>query len=681
MAIVTDMAMRDSDAGGRVDDYFALKNGDDLVTRLLEKIADYQQFIEQAGYLSLWKRSYKNYYFGLINNGRIKTGGEKNQYLLAPINHYANILAHLLNNVTSQRPNLKARATNTDFKSMSQTKIANHVLEYWLNQKGMEEPTETSAELALIFGEAFVLELWDAFGGEPVTVDPETQRTVNEGDVMFRTFSPLDAIRDYSMPDHKSCKWFIFREAVNKWDLAAQYPQYAEQIASDSSSMQTMRKVAIIRPVTEKAEDKIYVYHFVHLKSSAVPSGRYVLFLETQNTILNDSPLPNKYVVHRIAPKDLKGTIFGYTVGYDLLPIQENLNILYSVVATNQANFGVQSVLTAKGSGLQVSSLQGGLKIVEYNVTPGVDTRPSALQLTATPPEIFNHVQHLIQQMEMISGVNSVVRGQPEASLKSGAALALMASQSIQFMSKFQNSYTKLLESMGTGLIDILKTYATTPRIISISGKSNNQYIQEFKGSDLEHIDRVTAEVTNALSRTTAGKLQIAQDLMQTQDGINTKQYLTVLETGTIDPMTEGFDSQLMLIKNENEALSKGEMVQATYYDLHDLHIKEHATVLANLEARKNPEVIKAVSEHIQQHIELLKTLDPVVANATGQQVMAPPPGNAAPPQSPGNPGDSMGMIADPTNPILQQSANARMPSLPVNPLSGQKFNNQTGGL
>ena len=695
MASVTDMNIAGANPS-QLEDYFALKNGQELIEACFDRIDKYHRHIEATGKLSTWKRSYKNYYLGGIEHGKLQTAGEKNQLIIAQVNHFANILSHILNNVTNQRPNLKARASNSDFKSLAQTKVGNQVLEYYLDKKGLEDYLVATAELSLIFAEAFLEMVWDPTLGKEIRPD-EMGNVIHEGDISFNFYSPLDVIRDYTLGAADSVNWYITRKWVSRWDLAAKYPQYAEQIIKSVTSAANMRKQRIGHPQYETEQDQIALYTLIHDKGQILPEGRFVQFIDANDVILLDSPLPHKTVLHRIAPKEQHGTVFGYTVGYDLLPIQENLNMLYSIVASNEAMFGVQSLLVAKGSGIEYSAMMGGLKIVEYQPQPGVDTKPSALQLTATPPEIFNHINHLIQQMETISGVNSTIRGNPEASLKSGAALALVTSQSIQFLSSFQQAYTALKESVGTGVIEILKDYADQPRLMSLAGKHNSQYMKEFKGEDISNIERVTVEDANPIARTTAGKLQIAQDLIANKLVDDPKQYLSVLETGSLEPLTQGTESQLMLIDDENERMAQGEALPVVFTDLHYLHIQEHATVLANLEARLNPKVVQAVQSHIQQHIDLLKTLDPIVAGATNQPVLNAggmasntsggpggmasntsaagpnglPPNGLAP--KPGNPSQVVGPSA--------QAPHVAPPKMPTNPLSKTPFNPVTGGL
>ncbi len=676
----------------QLSDYLFLKTGREFVEGAFKKMDDYRSFLERSGKLSTWKRVYKNWYLGGMENARLRQGGDKNQFILAQVNHFANILQHILNNVTQARPNLKARAMNGDFKSLAQTKVGDQVLEYYLGEKDMEDYAVDTAELSLMFAEAELMELWDSTLGEDVAaqIDPmtgeQTGDTEKQGDIVFDCFAPMDVAKDYTVGSHKDTLWKITRKLVNRWNLAAKYPQYEKEILSVSSSPSNMRKQRIGHASFEPDDDQVFLYTAIHQKCAVLPAGRLVQFIDNSDVTLIDTPMPHKKILHRIAPQEQHGTVFGYSIAFDLLPIQENINMLYSIIASNQAMFGVQSLLVAKGSGIEYSALQGGLKIVEYDAKPGVDTKPSVLQLTSTPPEIFKHIEHLILQMETISGVNSVVRGQPEASLESGAALALVASQSIQFMSSFQKAYTRLLESAGTGVLDILKEYAKAPRMVAIIGKNNAQYLPEFTGDDISQIDRVTAEVNNALARTTSGKLQIAQDLLSKQQ-IDGKQYLMILETGNLEQATQAMSSQLLLVKEENERLLKGEQIPALQTDLHMLHIAEHASVLANIDARFKPDVVNAVSAHIQQHEQLLMGLSPIMAGATNQPILnqapqggGPPPppedqGGGAPPPAGGPP--AMQVI----NPGSGGPAQPRMPNMPKNPMSGQPFNPTTGGM
>jgi len=117
---------------------------------------------------------------------------------------------------------------------------------------------------------------------------------------------------------------------------------------------------------------------------------------------------------------------------------------------------------------------------------------------------VFEFLNILKQEAETISGVNSVTgASNPALSLKSGTALALVQSMSLQFMSGLQNNYVKLIEDVGTSLINILKDYAKTPRTVALVGKNNKYLLREFSGDNIDAINRVIVSVGNPLARTT----------------------------------------------------------------------------------------------------------------------------------------------------------------------------------
>jgi len=236
--------------------------------------------------------------------------------------------------------------------------------------------------------------------------------------------------------------------------------------------------------------------------------------------------------------------------------------------------------------------------------------------------------------METISGVNSVARGNPESSLKSGAALALVQSQALQYISGLQQQYVQLVEDVGTGLITMLRDFAAVPRIALIVGKNNASYIEkEFTGDDLSEVNRVIVELGNPLGQTIAGKLELAQQMMQYGIVKNPEDFYSVVETGRIDVMTDETYRELLLIRQENEQLVSGEDVRALAIDQHLQHITHRKTVLSEPNLRKDETLSQNVLSHIQEHINLLRQTDPALLQLIGEQPLGPI--NGTPPNTP----------------------------------------------
>jgi hypothetical protein len=204
---------------------------------------------------------------------------------------------------------------------------------------------------------------------------------------------------------------------------------------------------------------------------------------------------------------------------------------------------------------------------------------------------------------------------------------------SLQFVSGLQQSYVQLIEDVGGSLIDMLKDFAAAPRVVQIVGKNNRPYLKEFTGEDISSISRVIVDMGNPLSRTTAGRVQMADQLLQMKLMKNPEQYFQVINTGRLDVTYQGEQGELLLIQRENEKLLAGEKTIATALDQHQQHILEHKNVINDPDLREDLSLIQNVQDHIQEHLDFLRNTDPALLQLIGQQPIAPA---GMPPQQPG---------------------------------------------
>ncbi len=649
--------MRNSDK----DTYWASVSSNEIADEMLERVDNYYEYLQLSGRLNLYIRSYNYYYRPRLTGGALNPVGEQGELTALSINHYRNLLLHLETMTVQQRPFFEPRATNSDAKSQAQVILSAGLLDFYMREKKLERVLKQGVKTALMLSEGYVRVEWDANGGEKYGMT-ETGAEIKQGDIKYTNYLPIDVIRDFTKTSANQDDWIILRDFENKFDLAAKYPEIREEILSDSNDDIMINTTTFIANALENS-DNISVFTLLHRPTVSMPNGRYTQALNN-GTVLIDGPIPYKEThVYRIAPDEEIGTCFGYTVGFDLLPVQEAIDVLYSTVITNQSTFGVQNVLVAEGSNLQTSQLSGGLTVTEWNSKM---PKPEAMQLTQTPPEIFNFIGMLEKLGETISGVNSVARGNPEASLKSGAALALVQSMAIQFSMNLQQSYVQLCEDVGTATIDILKDFASVPRVAAIAGKSNRPLMKEFTGENLDMIDRVTVDMGNPLTRTTAGKVNLADSLLEKGMIENADQYVQVILTGRLEPVVENKQSQNLLMKSENEMLAEGNSVRALITDNHPKHMLEHSIVVNNPELRNTPDnpIVVNTLAHMQEHWDLWRSMDPgyFAALHPGEQ-----PYQGQPmPQAPAN-------MLDATQPVMQEAAEVNGPNMPTNPLTGEQ--------
>lgn len=642
--------------------YWASVPSKEISDRMLDKRDDYYGYLSLSGRLDLFRRSWSAYYRARISGAKINATGQQGELTAISVNHYRNFLVHLETLTTQQRAAWEPRASNSDVKSQAQVILATGLLDYYSREKRLDRNINQAVKECLQFAEGFLRVEWDATAGD-VYGKTETGATIYQGDVKYTNYMPLDVIRDFTKTNSNQDDWVILRDLQNKYTLAAKFPELKDKILDDSVDLLELAETTTMNSLAMEESDNVMVYTLLHRPTPALPQGRYVSCLNN-GTVMMDGPLPYKKThVYRIAPDEETGTIFGYSVAFDLLPIQEALDTLYSTALTNQATFGVQNILAPKGHDLSVSQISGGLNLMEYDPKIG---KPEALNLTQTPAEVFNFMSILERLGETISGVNSVARGNPEASLKSGAALALVQSMAIQFSMGLQRSYAQLNEDVGTATIEILQDFASVPRVAAIAGKSNRPLMKKFKGSDLSEINRVLVDLGNPLTRTTAGKVNLADALAERNMIENPDQYIQVVTTGRLEPVIEGKQSQLLLIKAENEGLSDGQPQRALVTDNHQKHILEHAIVLANPDIRQDPNnpIVVNTLNHIQEHLEMMSNPNVQQLLAVLHQEVIPGPQEPIPDAQGGNPGDMM----NPAPGVVQQAEGVNGPNMPQPP-------------
>jgi hypothetical protein len=608
----------------------------------------------------MWRAYHGAYSNDLGYGHRVEFSGEQGELVMLPVNHFANIAQHIYTMITANRPTMEARAVNTDYKSLAQTYVANGVLDYYMREKHLEDCLKKATEMAIVLGTGFIKLDWNATAGEAYDADPETGEMVYEGELEFTNLSPFDVVVDGTKETWNN-EWILTRSFQNRYNLIAKYPELKDKLLGVKPKNQSaVYRLAVF---SNDDTDDVPVYEFYHKRTEAMPDGRYMLFVDS-DIVLLDTKMPYRVLpVFRITPREIMGTPYGYTPMYDIFPIQEGINSLYSTIMTNQNAFGVQNLFVPRGSDLSIESLDGAMNIVEGN------SKPEPLQLTATPPEVFNFLNMLIQSAETISGVNSVTRGNPEASLKSGTALALVQSMSLQYISGLQQSYVKLIEDVGTAIVQILKDFATTPKVITLVGKNNRPLLKEFTGEQISAINRVVVDVGNPLARTTAGRVQMAEQMLQMNLIKSPEQYFQVINTGKIETMFEGEMNELLLIKSENEQMLEGKNVIVSPLDKHRLHINEHKAVLSDPDLRRDPDLVRIVLDHIEDHLNALRETDPALLQLVGEQPL-PPIG-----QQQGMPGQEM-----PSNESLQGSPMEQMMATQGgNVAAGETIRSMTG--
>ena len=607
---------------------------------------------------------------GQYNASSFQIVGDNGELLLVTYNDFRNLLQHILNMTVSQPPNMTAQSINDDAASLIAAQTFDGVFGYYMQtyrQGRLLRESRITVENALVTDTGYTLVEWDPYAGKatgeklaPVTdesgqpaidelgkpkMEPVTDRRGQplmeyEGDMYFKSRSCWDVFYDPGVENEDEADWVLVRDQVNKYEYAQRYPKHETEILG-SSSIQTDAINQWRRGFRKATKtNMINVYKFYHRPTAMMPKGRYAILLDAA-TVLLDGPNPYDCLpVFSIRAMEGLGSIVGYAPANVIAPVQQSQNILSSAMMTNYSMFGVQNIAVKDSDQFDVTELAGAMNIIKYS-----DVAPQGINMAKQSDGIGEFFDVLGRKGEILSGINSVVRGDPESSLKSGKALGIVQASAVQFQSALAASYAQYLKNIGNFMLYVFRKYVKEERITQIVGENEMQQSATWSGDTFGPIDRVTAEIIDPAMRTLGYRTDLAMFMAQNNLTRTPQEFLTVLTTGQLKPMYRAEITELNTIHQENSEMLKAAkqledqskqleaklqqqvqmglldpmmMQQALNaqldqlaqqlappvirWDNDDLHMGEHTSVACAPAVRRNGLVTRIVMAHMTMH-------------------------------------------------------------------------------
>lgn len=592
--------------------------------------------------LAAYWRNMSAYYSPIISPDSWLTSlgfsGEQGELVRMVVPQARTLIRQYVSVITKQRYNWEALTDIDDANPLQTAKIGKALANDVWQKQGMDKLAESAAERTAVLGHVFGSVTWNPAGGEAIGVRPDGDGLQYTGALEMDIHDPHDIVFDWSIENEKNIDWVVIKRIRNRWTYAARYPDLADQVRSIPSVKEVRQTMPNLNFLSRyESSDMIYVYEFYHKPTPALPQGRMTIYA-SGTCVFEDGENPYGQIPGRFLHFErILGTGLGYPMLSNLLPVQELLDHSFSVISTNQQATGVQSVLVPKGADISVNDIKG-LSFISYtpaNAEGG--GKPEPLQLTSTPPEVFNFLNVCSQYMSNVSMITETLRGQPPANVTSGAMAATLAANAMEFLNSASKAITIWAEDLVNIAIENYKRFASEDQILDITGEGSVAYVKQFKADDLQSLRQIKIRTQSPLMNTVAGRLQFGDSLLQSGLIKKPQQYLNLIEGAPVDALFDDDFSENMAIQAEVDALLEGRNVVPMITDNHPMFINAYRKLLYNPHIRTQSEITQVIVQLMQERISMEQQLDPMLkAMLRGEPMQQAPAGATSQPAMPG---------------------------------------------
>lgn len=517
-------------------------------------------------------------------------------------------------------------------------KISTQVLRYYQDTTDFDKQKNIIISWAELCGTAFVMSWWDATKGDEVaeivdaSVDENGEthvkrKKVYSGDLNYGLLSAYEVfpanLYQQEVEDQRS---IIIDQIMSVDDI---YDIYGVELEGSSVDKYVLTAIdgggglgyitSACSVSTETVDDSEHVITYFERKSRRYPDGRLIIIIG--DVLVYYGALPyDEIPITAIKCKPVAGCFYGKSVIEEMIPLQRAYNGCVNKIHDYIKYAVSNTMLVPEGSidpeELEAVGIEPG-KIIAYKPEKG-DIKP--LQNGELPSEVINERNTLAKDMEYVSGTSQLmVTGQTPSGVTSGTAIENLRQIDSTRLSLTAENIRDGVRSISIQWLHILKKYATSYRIASVSGKDNMGSIVTWCCEDINSFD-VQFDTENKLEN--SDEVMFERFMQAWQMGLliddsgqvprEIRQYaLERFKIGDFREMMSLGEQQRTNARNENSMFDRGIIPKIDEFDDHEIHIDEHLRYVLQMDfrlyERKNPEYAKLFREHINQHKAIIQ--------------------------------------------------------------------------
>lgn len=537
------------------------------------------------------------------------------------VNHLFDLTEQKIARLSRFKPSITVLPANDEANDKISAEFADTVLKHLSRQNNFDTLLQEIERWNAVFGEMYIGIEWNDKIGD---VHPEKKERI--GDVEYKLKEPF-----YVFPEPKR-KWSDVSYLIEIYDIMhveeVKKKWKNKKLQSDNSQRVFQE---IPTEVLSKMPEEVVVYRIVHPPNEFLPEG-FMAWIAGDQVLDVAKEYPyshNSFPYERITDIDVPGRLHGMSLFEQLKPIQHNYNKLTSLATRNVFLTSHPKIMMPEGAA-KVESMGNAATVVTYQgpIPPSIITFP------ANPPEVYGYRDQLREEMQQISGIHGVSRGEPPPGIRAGIALQFLEEQEQQRANASIVKHNDLIVRVNRKAISVAGDYYKTKpvdkggdgRMLRILGANNQYEIETLEDVNLSRPYDITIQNSTALAESRAGRIQQVIDLVQNIPGLlSPEQIADMLDLASPGKFYDVTTAALRAAESENERMLKGRPVPApTTFEEHLAHWRAHVIPLQSRRFKQDVprEAQELFFDHIMAH-EALMLKDAMEVPERGQQIRA----------------------------------------------------------
>ena len=520
------------------------------------------------------------------------------------------------------------------YKAKLASKIVKYLLEKYRFGTFISESLILSAD---IYGAGFLKTSFDPLAGDhyfeapavdDATGQPKTDEQGNpmveyipEGEICLEAVSPFEIFPDPAATGLHDCKWLIQCKEISVKDAIRLFPAFEEDIIRGSEG-QDPRRLAMgvglnvlydfpnfSQGGAQGQVDRVVIYEMYERASAEYPSGRHIIAVN--RTVVLDEPTPEEYdelPYEMVSSFPVPGRFWPEALTTYLVQPQLEYNRRRSQIMENLNAHAWLRLLTPRGALLNTFT-KDAHHVWEFDVGMAKGFKPEIMQIPSMPPEAFKQLQDIKSDMEEMSGVHDVSRGENPSSARTGRAMWFLQEADDTRLERVVQRYHSAIEGVCTRMLKLARTHYTRQRL-AYQFVPHDIEVMEFTGSELGENVRVIIDPRAKAPLSMTQRIDLFMNMYEADALVNDmgmkdpKKLMELLNLQNTDTLFEDESLHRMRARKENMQMRQGQPAQEPGpYEDHDIHLEEHRKeTLQDRWYTYPPQMQQLVMQHIFVH-------------------------------------------------------------------------------